>query len=212
MKKSELEQIIREEIEEVLSENRFRQGFQFFKQLFSKFGKQKAKSTTVPAISRQVPGDMNRLSIQFFLKKIEVHQPMLDAVGRVDRQTVSKINPDTALNWIKRTLPGKGQYAFIESDLLAGQQRVFKLAKTGNKDFEGAELILKHMGTPGVAPLKIKAVIRKVPLDPRGRRLPATDVHLRKAKPKMSLPGEGPTYSAPAAPNARGGTIPPPPR
>jgi hypothetical protein len=191
VKKSELEQIIREEIEEVLSEKNLRQGFQFFKQLFSKFGKQQAKSTTVPAISRQLP--MDKITLFNKIKKIEVHQPKLDDVGRPVGQDISKIDSDQAINWINQTLAKfKGRYGFIEADLLAGQRRTFKLADVGDKNLEGAQLILKHMGPKGVEPLKIKAVIQKVPLDPRGKRLPATDVHLRKAKqpPGPRYPGD----------------------
>jgi len=222
VKKSELEQIIIEEIEAVIAENIlkkkiFNPAYNYVKGKVKKYFKGKSVEPHKPK-SRMGLIPLNRISIFSKIKSVEIHQPKLDAVARLDGVDVEPIGTDQAIDWIDRTMrnfDSRGIYEFVESDLLAGKTRRFPLVDVGKKDFEGAELVLKHTGelSPD-APLNIKAVIRKVPLDPKGRRMQPSTVHDKKPKkPKMSYPGDGPGMDLiPVGPNARGRTMPPPPR
>jgi len=124
MKKSELEQIIKEEIEAVFAENPLK------KKIFNpayKYVKDKAKSYLSGKSDKlQKPKSrtsLNRINLFSKVKKVEVHQPKLDKMGRPDGIEILKIDPAEAQNITRQALvPLKGYYDILGDQLLGGSR------------------------------------------------------------------------------------------
>ena len=253
MKKSELEQIIKEEIQAVLLESvPDKKKWSIWKRMFyvdpglalqevpilpaglfhkalSYFARTPKVQKIAKAARPRNDAMVNRILFGNRIKKIQVKQPVLDNMGFVDdaKTTFKTMKPgshqDEAMrNLIDITLAPSRGYFYMLDDMLRKvnpkgpgfEPWIVKIPDDLAKahKLEDAKLILKHTGKAN-GPLKIEASIVNKPWNPKTKRFEPETVPFKSKKTKMSYPGDGPGMDLiPVSPNARGRTMPPPPR